>query len=249
MSKALVFLLLAGGTQLLADEGENFLRKLRKNPHQTMNTKPSKYRQDGTKIDKVRQWPKHTRAFRVRNAEIKQAIDKQVLDAGKQGWEAHDNPHYLFEEGVEVETNIMRLPTSGKLTHRPWSAYYWPIATGGVSLRYGDPDFDELLAEESDKDEGVSYERVVSYYKQPANFLSMQPFVADKHQRQLDMYSPAEKYDILVGSKKFQLTNSVKEQGRKYMDENGSVARWMGICHGWAVQQPMPRHGLRRALH
>ena len=235
MHWALVALLLSSSASLLANEGSDFLRKLRQNPRQTMNTKPSKYRLNGTKIKKVRQWPKHTRAFQVQNAEIKNAIDKQILGEGKQGWEAHDNPRYLFESGVEVETNIMRLPAEGKLTYKPWSDYYWPIATGGVSLRYGDPDFEELLAEENSKEEGVSYERVINYYQQPADFLKLQPFTADERQKQLDMYSPAEKYDLLVGSKDFQLTNYVKDQGRKYMDENGTVAMWMGICHGWAV--------------
>ncbi len=235
MQGVLVALLLGSSAQLLADEGRDFLRTLRQNPHQVMNQKPHKYRPDGTKIDDGRQWPKHTRAFRVHNAAIKHAIDQQILGEGKQGWEAHDDPHYLFEEGVEVETNIMRLPPAGKLTYKPWSAYYWPIATGGVSLRYGDPDFNALLAEESSKDEGVSYERVISYYTQPADLLRLQPLVVDKHQKMLDMYSPAEKYDLLVGSEDFKLTQYVKERGRRYMDENGSVAMWMGICHGWAV--------------
>ena len=235
MHWALVALLLGGSTQLLANDDKDFLRKLRQNPRQTMNQKLSKYRQDGTKIDNVRRWPKHTRAFRGRAADIKDVIDKQILGEGKQGWEAHDNPRYLFEEGVEIETNIMRLPATGKLTYKPWSAFYWPVGTGGISMRYSDPDFYELLAEENSKDEGVSYEKAINYYKQPADFLGLQPFIANQHQKLLDMYSPAEKYDLLVGSKNFKLTNSVKEQGRKYMDENGSVEMWMGICHGWAV--------------
>ena len=228
MHWALVILLLCNSTQLVADEGTDFLHKFRQNPRQWMNTKPTKYRQDGTKIDNVRRWPKHARTFRVRNAAIKNAIDKQILGEGKQGWEAHDNPSYFFESGVEVETNIMRLPAEGKLTHKPWSAYYWPIATGGISLRYADPDFNELQAEEN------SYEGLIGYYTQPTDFLRLQP-LGEQQQRKLDMYSPAEKYDLLVGSRDFKLTNHVKEQGRKYMDEDGWVASWMGICHGWAV--------------
>ena len=228
MHWALVVLLLCSSTQLVADEGTDFLRKFRKDPRQWMNKKPTKYRRNGTKINNVKRWPKHTRAFQVRNAEIKDAISKQILGEGKQGWEAHDNPHYLFERGTHVETNIMRLPAEGKLTFVPWSAYYWPIATGGISMRYADPAFDELKAEEE------GYEKLVSYYKQPMDFLRLQP-LAEQRQKQLDMYSPAEKYDLLVGSSDFKLTNQVKEQGRKYMKEDGTVAMWMGICHGWAV--------------
>lgn len=239
MHWALVVLLLCS-TQLVADEGTEFLRKFRKNPRQWMNKKPTKYRQDGTKIKKVRSWPKHTRTFQMRNAEIKDAINKDILGEGKQGWEAHDNPRYLFESGVHVETNIMRLPAEGKLSFTPWSSYYWPIATGGISMRYADPDFDDLKYEED------NYELLVSYYKQPTDFLRLQPF-AEERQKQLDMYSPAEKYDLLVGSSDFKLTNQVKEQGRKYMDEDGSVAMWMGICHGWAVAayaSPRPKRSV-----
>ena len=228
MRWALVILLLCSSTQLVADEGTDFLRKFRQHPRQWMNKKPTKYRQDGTKIDNVRRWPKHTRAFRVGDAAIKNAIDKQILGEGKQGWEAHDRPQHLFEAGVKVETNITRLPKKGKLTYKPWSAHYWPIAVGGISMRYADPDFNELLAEED------SYERLIGYYTQPTDFLRLQPF-EEQRQRQLDLYSPAEKYDLLVGSRDFKLTNLVKEQGRKHMDEDGAVAGWMGICHGWAV--------------
>ncbi len=241
MRWALVALLLCSGTQLVADdEGTDFLRQWRKNPRYWMNVTPAKYRQDGTKIDDMRRWPKHTRAFRVGNAAIKDAIDKRILGAGKQGWEAHDDPRYLFEDGVEVETNIMRLPAEGKLSFEPWSAYYWPIADGGISLRYADPDIDAKRLEED------NYEQVINRYQQPSDFLRLQP-LEEQYQKQLDMYSPAEKYDLLVGSRDFKLTNQVKQQGLKYTDEDGAVAMWMGICHGWAVAayaSPRPAHSV-----
>ena len=220
--------LLSGNTQLVADEGTDFLRKFRKNPRQWMNKKPPKYRQNGTKIDNLRRWPKHTRAFQVRNAAIKDAIDKQILGEGKQGWEAHDNPRYLFEDGVKVETNIMHLPAAGKLTFKPWSADYWPIAKGGISYRYADPEFEAMLLDDD------TYARVIDYYKQPTDFLRLPPS-GEQRQQKLDMYSPAEKYDLLVGSSDFTLTNQAKQQGHKYADEDGAVAAWMGICHGWAI--------------
>ena len=221
--------LLCGGTQLLADEGKEFLRKFRENPRQWMNKKLSKYRRDGKPATKLQRWPKHQRAFKVRNAEIKNAIDQMILGEGKQGWEAHDNPRYLFEAGDDVETDLTKLPTQGELTHTPWSSYYWPISTGGVSLRYADPDFYDMYYEEEEK-----YEKVISYYTQPADFLRLVPTEEDS-QQQLSMYSPAEKYDLLVGSSDFKLTNLTKERGRRYMDEDGWVPTWMGICHGWAI--------------
>jgi hypothetical protein len=48
-------------------------------------------------------------------------------------------------------------------------------------------------------------------------------------------YSPAEKYDLLVGDYDYTLTNALKGEGN-YMvrDSNGDVPEWMGICHGWS---------------
>ena len=222
------------GAQLLADKNVEYWRNLRKQPRKMMEQPLSKYRPDGTKIDNMRRWPKHTRAFKVRDTVIKNNIDKQILMAGKQGWEAHDKPQDLFEAGVEIETNLMRLPTTGTLTHRPWSAYYWPIAIGGTSARYADPNFNDLLNSEMENDAGINYEKMTSYYTQPADFIHLPPS-GEQRQQRLDSYSPAEKYDLLIGSRDFALTNRIKEKGRVYMDENGVVPFWMGICHGWAV--------------
>lgn len=230
-------LLLCVCSHLEADEGTDFLRKFRANPRQWMDRPLAKYRRDGTRIDKLRQWPKRDRAFRENDAEIKNTIDKRILGEGKQGWEAHDSPRHLFEAGVDVETNITRLPEQGELTHTPWSAYYWPIARGGVSMRYADPSYMEMLEEEEEEDglDGSSYERVISHYKQPEDFLALLRRKPDSLDEYIDRYSPAEKYDLLVGSSDFALTNLVKEKGRRYMDDNGNVDSWMGICHGWAI--------------
>lgn len=66
------------------------------------------------------------------------------------------------------------------------------------------------------------------------------------------VYSPAEKYDLIVGDNEFTLTNEQKNSGflqAKRDDKNNlvrpvNVEEWMGICHGWApaaymVPRPM----------
>ena len=49
------------------------------------------------------------------------------------------------------------------------------------------------------------------------------------------LLSPSEKYDLLVGDKNFTLTKAMWNEGLGYYNRNGSVERWMGICHGWAI--------------
>ena len=221
--------LLCGGTQVVADEGKEFLRKFHQNPRQWMDKELTKYRRDGKPATKLQRWPKHTLAFKVHNAEIKNAIDPMILGEGKQGWEAHDNPRYLFEASNRIESNITKLPTQGELKFTPWSSDHWPFAKGGVSLRYADPDFEDMYQKEKG-----NYEKVITYYQQPDDFVSLPP-TGENRQQKLNMYSPAEKYDLLVGSSDFKLTNLTKEQGRRYVGEDGTVPWWMGICHGWAV--------------
>ncbi len=59
----------------------------------------------------------------------------------------------------------------------------------------------------------------------------------------VENYSPAEKYDLLMGDENFTLTKQQKEEGfgLASRDENSGkilepmdVEPWMGICHGWA---------------
>jgi len=58
------------------------------------------------------------------------------------------------------------------------------------------------------------------------------------------MYSPAEKYDLLVGDFNYTLTNKMKEEGNHVTkDEDGDVPEWMGHCHGWSaasINEPRP---------
>ena len=75
---------------------------------------------------------------------------------------------------------------------------------------------------------------MVDYYKQPDDFLKFSLENKDM-MHDLDFYSPAEKYDLLVGDPKFTLTNLTKSNGFKWEEEDGTVAQWMGICHGWAI--------------
>ena len=210
--------------------GQDYLRAFREDPRRWLDAPLSKRDADGRLVEANR-WPKDTLSFRLWNERLKQNIDEQILADGKQGWQAHDRPQNLFAPGVEVETRIDKLRPQARLSKRPWSSHYWPIALGGLSARYADPSFHALLDKELEEHSLIRYSSVIEHYRQPTEFLSLLNFAPAK----VDFYSPAEKYDLLVGDKNFTLTNLDKRYGQQWLEEDGTVAMWMGICHGWAV--------------
>ena len=212
----------------VAIAGQDYLQAFREDPRRWLDAPLIKHNADGRL---VKQLPKDSASFRLWNEQLKQNIDQQILADGKQGWKAHDRPQDLFAAGVKVETNIHKLRSQARLSERPWSSHYWPIALGGLSARYADPSFRALLDKELEEFSLIRYSSVVEHYRQPAEFLSLLHFAP----AQIDFYSPAEKYDLLVGDKSFQLTNLGKRFGQRWIKEDGTVAMWMGICHGWAI--------------
>ena len=173
---------------------------------------------------------KRSSAFKLESERIKNRINENILAEGKQGWRAHNKPQDLFGSDYELETDIFKLKTKGETKESPWSGYYYPISYGGVSARWGDGSFTEFLGDMEEK----SYEGMVKFYTQPEDFFNTFSDILTTG-KQLMHYSAAEKYDLLVGDMDFSLTKAHKELGYKYVDEDGKVADWMGICHGWAV--------------
>ena len=52
---------------------------------------------------------------------------------------------------------------------------------------------------------------------------------------QINLLSPSEKYDLLLGTDSNWLSNRLWQVGKSYYDKYGSVEKWMGLCHGWAA--------------
>ena len=236
-----VFIVALTSVTLLANPSKELRNAANQKPQKTWTDTRSlranmdlplvKYKPDQ---DKTRTYPKKSHAFKANNEVIRNKINRDILAEGKQGWEAHDNPRHLFERGTDIETDLTKLKRAARLTNEPWSGYYYPISYGGVSARYGDEGYNEFVTSIADSDGKLNYEQAVTFYQQPAEFLKL--FASDATTNpDLMHYSPAEKYDILVGDKDFSLTNHHKQLGRAYTSEDGTVANWMGLCHGWAV--------------
>lgn len=106
------------------------------------------------------------------------------------------------------------------LSREPWSGDYWPYYRGVLGARYGDPGF-------PGGDFAANHAYVL---QQPGSAIARYGSAAE-----VDLLSPSEKYDLLVGDSHFSLTQTMWARGLSSADANGVVPAWMGICQGWAA--------------
>lgn len=150
---------------------------------------------------------------------------------GKAPIEAGDRPENLVERLRFVDLGAMEAAGLHQAVlapgSQPWSDDYWPIYLGCLGKRYADPKFPGS----SNWSENRDYIR-----QHPAQKIWNNGAAA------IDLLSPAEKYDLLVGDDAGSLTSAMWAEGESYYNANGEVESWMGICHGWAAASyMMPR--------
>lgn len=129
-----------------------------------------------------------------------------------------------------AHTNLAQMEVAGllqaELENSPWSDSYWPTYAGQIANRYADPNFSmELL------------------WKDNSAYLRKHVGKGDSK-----IFSPAEKYDLLVGDSAFTLSHKMIEAGAPFADERGKVETWFGLCHGWAPASfmlPRPAHSVK----
>jgi hypothetical protein len=98
-----------------------------------------------------------------------------------------------------------KLPTTGQSSKIPWSDTYWPSYKGGIANRWQD---------ETNNSPGFQYK----LYK----LEELKNGSVD-----LNILSPAEKFDIFNSRYDYPLLNS------EWHRTHPSDASWEGICHGW----------------
>jgi hypothetical protein len=130
-----------------------------------------------------------------------------------------DNPATFFRSGLQYTRNILDLPVSNKVITEAWSGDYWAWRFGGISARYGKMDT-----------RWRKYNVSISLYSQPEDYLNNKNRT-DFAEYVNKFYSPAEKYDLLVGDYNFTLTRANKEYGKSL---GRDVPSWPGMCHGLA---------------
>lgn len=104
----------------------------------------------------------------------------------------------------DYEIVFTSLPLTGKLEKEPWADSYWPSREGGLAQRWRD---------------GVAGHEVSRVSWETAKQMT---------DKDLSRLSPAEKFDIFVGSESFNLFSS------ELTRTSPSDDYWFGICHGWA---------------
>lgn len=106
-----------------------------------------------------------------------------------------------------------------------WNDSYWPTYKGTIAYRYMD---------KSNVPKSKAWTDHYNYYlANPSN-----QFLGSSSARRT--LSPAEKYDLLVGSGDWALTKQMWKKGADYLKNNNSnVPTWFGMCHGWAAASHM----------
>jgi len=139
---------------------------------------------------------------------------------GFSAWNSKNKPE-LFEDNYE--RSFAKLDLKGQLSKRPWSGNYWATHTGGINFRWNKK---LKVAEEHER---FSYDIPnyddLSSAGVPVKFMS-----------------PAEKYDIFIGKKSFDLVKYERSrtkvmktvEGSEEHDKSFEIPSWEGLCHAWA---------------
>lgn len=106
--------------------------------------------------------------------------------------------------------------TTGSSIGPIWSPFLFPTARGGVANRYRIHQEPEL-----------GWPELNLLHKD----LTAQDLIS---QNKINLLSPMEKYEFLVGNTEFNLSKSEWSIGQEYLDRFYEVPGWIGICHGSA---------------
>ena len=99
------------------------------------------------------------------------------------------------------------------LPSAPWTDSFWPMRKGMTARRWHD----------------TTYPDTNDFVQNITHFRNFAPGYAG-----VDVMSPAEKYDFLIGDYSYTLTNAQWAKGERHQTESGRVPGWAGLCHGWA---------------
>jgi hypothetical protein len=197
---------------------EQFLKDFHRDPKKMMNMLPPEIK-DGKVISRgfINDEFLNRNLIRDKNLRRQEVMKRgEFYFSPREVMGADDQPASLVDNGV-VNYNVFELDQKGLISHhldKPlWSDSYWPIAKGLIATRYAQAGFPN----------SANWSDNYNFY------LANPPFVTDS-----SVLSPAEKYDLLVGDTSLGLTDYSWSRGQIYIQTEGSVPSWMGICHGWS---------------
>jgi hypothetical protein len=141
-----------------------------------------------------------------------------------------DNDPKNLTTQINFEKNIFRLdqiPRSMEqaLSKRPWADRRWPMLHAMLGSRYSDSGFLEVA-------ENSGFEGANSYINNFSIRRAVRASVTNPGA--IDLLSPSEKYDLLVGDLDGTLTKSLWLEAKRLSLEKG-IKNWMGLCEGSAA--------------
>lgn len=225
-----IFMLLAWGGEARSENVTDYLRLFHQNPALMMERLPSVVDKHGVAHPSGFM---NQEAIAASSPRRREALSK-ILNADLASIEAaipekNDSIEKLLDSGTTVERNIgaMQEPAfmNASAPIKPWADSYWPTYKGQLGWRYADKNFPDS------KKWLTNFEY---YQRNPAAAI-----VATGNPLLINMLSPAEKYDYVMGDSNFTLTQYSWNEGQKALDRDKAVATWMGICHGWAAAAHM----------
>ena len=205
-----------------------YLQAFKTNPKASINQIPQKFQTNGEPIESPRsafsqQDVDSKRYIQARDGVRSSVQNMEEISEERAAFQANDMPENLVDtfEHDTLETIESAGLMEAALPTQPWSDDYWAIYNGILGNRYADPQYPS-----SDNwSENFNYIR-----EHDANEI----FYNSGSAARIDMLSPSEKYDALIGDTTGALTRRMWLEGKRYFDASGEVETWMGICHGWA---------------
>ncbi len=195
------------------DSLEKRLEDFRRNPRQLLESIPEK-----TRVGHRRRIPIFTKA-QIASRDFIIAKNKQrTVLRGRSAIKSNDKPEDLVDDPDNLITTLEEMEkqnlTKAETPQQPWSDSYWPLFNGQIAFRYADPGFPV-----KSEDWKVKNDYMLGEGARVTN---------------VDLLSPAEKYDLLVGDAGKSLMHEALSEGEQYYRASGKVEAWMGICNGWA---------------
>lgn len=219
-----------------------YLRRFHENPRRAMNEAPPK-------ADELGRWVNEPPLFLTRRefiaakAEMRNQICRSAGDhcplllperhrayTPYSAIESRSQINsFLFQ--TEIVKTLLEMENQGfqqvTLPNPPWSDSFWPMNKGLIGRRWAEPGFPDSKV-----------------WADNYNYVIANPAATNVS----NTLSPAEKYDLLVGDSNFTLTGANWGAGQYYLEKQGFVPSWMGICHGWSPASFMTPVPLRTVV-
>ena len=211
---------------------KKFGKLFQTNPKAAMNRLPPKYNVAGKRIQVPAKFP----AAMIRDRSFvaaKNSLQSRPQNRRFRPFElasGQNDVSVFFPNDYQIVRNVENLDSvshSMAVSPQPWSSDYWASYLGGTAFRYADPNSSRS------EDFGQNY----------SNYQRTYGTVDWSNPAEIDLLSPAEKYDILVGDENFNLTRYSFNSAYQTYQSTGTVETWTGICHGWtpaAISLPRP---------